>query len=32
MPDAAADGLTLVWLDPATLADNPANWREHPPA
>lgn len=24
--------LRLVWMDPAELADNPANWREHPEA
>jgi hypothetical protein len=33
-PSAATDAppLSLHWLDPASLADNPANWREHPPA
>lgn len=30
-PPAPPPGLRLEWLDPATLADNPLNWRRHPP-
>jgi hypothetical protein len=31
-PQNNSDGLRLEWLSPAELAENPRNWRTHPPA